>query len=89
MNLLEIFGNLQIGLRKKVPVVLQNEAAECGLACVCMIASFHGHEIDLRQLRQRFSVSLKGTTLANLVEIGSHLKLTARPLSLELDEVRH
>ncbi|KWF03159.1 peptidase domain-containing ABC transporter [Burkholderia pseudomultivorans] len=89
MSLLEIFGNLQVGLRKKVPVVLQNEAAECGLACVCMVASFHGYGIDLRQLRQRFSISLKGTTLANLVEIGSHLKLTARPLSLELDEVHH
>ncbi len=89
MDLSRTFGNLQVGLRKKVPVVLQNEAAECGLACVCMVASFHGHELDLRQLRQRFSISLKGTTLANLVEIGSHMKLTARPLSLDLDEARH
>src|SRR5450830_1361742 len=89
MNLSLIYARLQFGFRKKVPLVLQNEAAECGLACLSMISSFHGHEFDLRTLRQRFSMSLKGATLANLMEIAGSLKLTARPLTLDVDEIQH
>ena len=50
--------------RPKLPLILQTEAAECGLACLAMIASHHGYRTDLASLRERFSVSLKGATLA-------------------------
>ena len=30
-----------------MPVYLQTEAAECGLACLAMIASFHRYRVDL------------------------------------------
>ena len=36
--------------RKRVPVILQTEAAECGLACLAMVACFHGYRIDLPSL---------------------------------------
>ena len=49
--------------RARLPVILQTEAAECGLACLAMIASYHGHRIDLNTLRRRHPVSLKGVTL--------------------------
>jgi ATP-binding cassette subfamily B protein RaxB len=45
-----------------LPVILQTEAAECGLASVCMVSSYWGHRIDLASMRRRFSVSLKGST---------------------------
>ena len=51
---------------QRVPVVLQTEAAECALACLAMVASAHGHRTDLPTLRQRFSLSLKGATMADL-----------------------
>ena len=57
--------------RKRVPVILQTEAAECGLACLAMAACFHGHTIDLPSLRRKHSVSLKGTTLAHLIAIAT------------------
>ena len=47
------------GLRP-FPVIRQTEAAECGLACLAMISSYHGHRIDLNTLRRRHPVSLKG-----------------------------
>ena len=28
---------------RRVPVILQTEAAECGLACLAMVAAAHGH----------------------------------------------
>ena len=46
--------------RARLPVILQTEAAECGLACLGMIASYFGHRIDIDTLRRRHPVSLKG-----------------------------
>ena len=42
---------LQWGWRRKLPVILQTEAAECGLASLAMIARYHGHDVDLPSLR--------------------------------------
>ena len=39
----------------RIRPVLASEAAECGLACLAMIANSHGHDLDLTRLRQRFS----------------------------------
>jgi ATP-binding cassette, subfamily B, bacterial CvaB/MchF/RaxB len=68
-------------------MLLQTTASECGLACVASIAAAHGHEIELSELRTRFTISLRGTTLADLMEIAAMLNLSSRPLRLELNEL--
>ena len=78
---------LQFGWSRRLPMILQTEATECGLACLAMIASYHGHDIDLAGLRRRFSTSLKGVTLARVMEMASQLGFTCRPLKLDLDEL--
>ena len=78
---------LQFGWRRQLPMMLQTEAAECGLACLAMLASFHGHDVDLAGLRRRFSTSLKGTTLARVMAMASQLGFSCRPLKLDLDEL--
>jgi ATP-binding cassette subfamily B protein RaxB len=71
-----------------LPVVHQTEAAECGLACLAMVASFYGHRIDLNTLRRRHPVSLKGVTLRGLIQTAAHLQLVCRPLRFELENLR-
>lgn len=73
---------------KEPPVILQTEASECGLACVAMIANYHGYEANLLSLRKTFSISLKGATLVDVINIAKSLRLTGRPLQLELDELK-
>jgi ATP-binding cassette subfamily B protein RaxB len=51
------------------------------------VACFHGHRIDLAALRRRFTVSLKGATLAYLMQAAGKLDLAPRPLRLELHEL--
>ena len=68
-------------------VVLQTEAAECGLACMAMVANHHGHQIDLTTLRSRYVVSLKGATMQQLMRLAEQLDMTGRALKLELDEL--
>lgn len=78
---------LKFGFGNRLPIILQTEAAECGLACLAMIASFHGHTLDLNAARRRFSASLKGMTLHNLSALSSTLELTTRSLRVEIDEI--
>lgn len=66
---------------------LQSEAAECGLACLATIAGHHGLRTDLRDLRRRFSVSLKGVTLAQLMRHAAQLQLGTRALRCEPHEL--
>src|SRR5690606_13610580 len=78
---------LAVGIRRRVPLVLQTEAAECGLACLATVASYHGRRIDLAVLRRRHGVSLKGATLASLIDVAHRLGLATRAVRLDLDEV--
>ncbi|MEC5497927.1 peptidase domain-containing ABC transporter [Acinetobacter baumannii] len=84
---MSIINKLSFGFSQKVPVILQTEASECGLACLAMIANFHGYKTDLATLRRRFSVSLKGTNLSTLVKIANKLNLITRPVRLEIDDL--
>jgi ATP-binding cassette subfamily B protein RaxB len=67
---------------------LQSEAAECGLACLAMIAGYHGFPSELTELRRRLAVSLKGINLKELVSMADRMGFSARPIRLELDELR-
>lgn len=69
---------------KNTPVILQTEATECGLACIAMLANHYGNNVELRELRQRFPVSLKGMSLGALTRVCRHLNLTNRPLRVNL-----
>lgn len=68
-------------------VTLQVESQECSLACLVMIAGHHGLHLDLMSLRRRFSISIKGTSLAQLMRYAQNLEFSCRPLRLELDDM--
>ena len=74
------------GLRR-LPMIYQTEAMECGLASMAMVAKYHGHNIDLNGLRQRFPVSLKGATLTQLMHMANQMDLGPRALRLELEDL--
>ena len=78
---------LQFGWRRQLPMMLQTEAAECGLACLAMVASYNGHDVDLAGLRRRFPTSIKGATLARVMTMAGQLGFTCRPLKLDMDQL--
>lgn len=67
--------------------IYQSEAAECGLACLAMIAGAYGYKTDLANLRRRYQLSLKGISLQHLMQLADGLGLAARALRLEPDEL--
>lgn len=82
-----VLSLLKFTTRNRLPSILQTEVAECGLACLAMVASFHGYKTDLATLRHKFPISLRGVTLQTLIEIADKLDFACRPLRLELEEM--
>lgn len=76
---------------RRLPVIMSSEAAECGLVCLTMIAQYHGHDVDLNGLRQKFAISISGASLRGLMGIADELNFSSRALRADLgalDQVR-
>ena len=67
-------------------MVSQVEQADCGLACLAMIAGHYGEDVDLRRLRHARSHD-QGLTLQNLSDWASRIGFLSRPLRCDLDEL--
>jgi ATP-binding cassette subfamily B protein RaxB len=84
---MSLLDRLSFGIGRNLPIILQTQAAECGLACLAMIVGYHGHHVDLATLRGQFSMSLKGASLKRVIEIAGRLELGTRALKLDLDNL--
>ncbi len=71
----------------RLPIVVQAERSECGLACLAMIATYYGCRVNLNGLRQEFPVSIHGACLSDILNVASALKLQTRALRLEPKEL--
>jgi ATP-binding cassette subfamily B protein RaxB len=78
---------LNFSVKKSVPLILQSEIAECGLASLAMVASYYGHQLDMPAMRKRFSANLKGMNLQQLIDVADSLGLASRALQCPIDEV--
>ena len=72
---------------KSVPIIMQQEASECGLACLAMAAQHYGSGISLEELRSRFEVSSRGTSMRDLKQWGDRIGLNARCVEITAEEV--
>ncbi|GGF93314.1 MULTISPECIES: peptidase domain-containing ABC transporter [Cysteiniphilum] len=79
---------LNFSLRRSLPMILQTEAAECGLACIAMIAQFHKKPVNLRGLKTNFDSSSAGLNFQNLIDISASIGFMARPLKCEINELK-
>ncbi|MFN9010197.1 MAG: peptidase domain-containing ABC transporter [Hyphomonadaceae bacterium] len=80
-----MYEELNFARVRRLPVVLGVEAAECGLACLTMVARYWGHDVDLNGLRQRYRLSISGATLRSIMEQANGLSLSSRALRIELE----
>lgn len=86
---MSILDNLSFGFGNTLPMILQTEATECGLACLTMVAGYHGYKTDMATLRRQHAASLRGVTLSHLMGIAEQLHLSTRPVQLDLESLGH
>jgi ATP-binding cassette subfamily B protein RaxB len=87
MDVADSLLNAAILVKRRTPIVLQTEAAECGMACLAMIAGHYGHKIDLPALRRHYNLSLKGMTLHEVMRVATQLQLATRALRVEMSHL--
>ncbi|MGD8123056.1 peptidase domain-containing ABC transporter [Vibrio sp. TRT 2004] len=86
-ELADISALLSYSGKRCVPLVMQSEASECGLACLAMISSFYGHQINLSPLRKKLTLDSSGINLRQLMELASQLHFSCRALQCSLEEI--
>ncbi|ACY15510.1 peptidase domain-containing ABC transporter [Haliangium ochraceum] len=69
--------------KNKLPTLYQTESSECALACLAMVAGYHGLDISMLELRERFPISMKGATLRDVVEVANQIGFSSRPVRCE------
>ena len=62
------------------PIFLQQNEAECGLACLAMTAAAYDPRTTLEAIRARYPTSFRGNTLAQLADIATDMGFVARGL---------
>ncbi|HVQ34523.1 MAG TPA: cysteine peptidase family C39 domain-containing protein, partial [Candidatus Bathyarchaeia archaeon] len=72
----------------RIPYIPQLEAADCGAACLAMVAGYHGRIVELDEARAAVGSARGGVSAFDLVEAGRRFGLIGRGVSLEVDEVK-
>ena len=75
------------GSRKRIPVVHQLDASDCGAACLAMVLSYHGKAVRLDDVRKVLGVSRDGVTALALLETARWYGLRGRGVSLEVEDL--
>ena len=75
-------------LAKKVPVVMQMEATECGAACLCMILAYYGRWEPLEKVRTECGVSRDGSKASNILKAARAYGMDAHGYTFSLEGIR-
>lgn len=75
--------------KRQVPVILQMNEVECGLACLAMIFSYHGRKTSVSELRTMYGVSRDGLSALSLVKAARRTGMIARAISLQQNDFKN
>jgi ATP-binding cassette, subfamily B, bacterial CvaB/MchF/RaxB len=85
---MSLLDRLQLSWGSRIPVILQTEASECGLACIAMLLAQHGTITDLATLRRRHGAVPQGMTLLDLARVAKAEQLTTRAVRVDLSDLK-
>ena len=72
---------------RRVPMVAQQEAVECGAACLSMVLAYYGRWVTLEELREQCGITRDGTKATNVVKAARLHKLVAKGLQKDAKEL--
>lgn len=74
--------------KNALPVILQSQSSECGLVCLAMVLAYYDYQIDMNTMRRECGYYPHGCTLGDLLEISAGFHFNARPLRLEMNDLK-
>lgn len=73
---------LKFSKKSILPMIMQDEIADCGHACIAMIIHFWRCKLNLSSLRRRFPSSVRGMNLLQMNQIFNQLGFKTRVLRI-------
>lgn len=81
-------NQLKFHKMRRLPIILQDEIAECAHASIAMVSNYWGHDLDLFAVRKIRQPSAQGINLREIISIFEHLGFRARALKISLEELK-
>jgi len=75
-------------LKRRVPVLQQLSAVECGAACLAMILNYHGRKTTIAEVREVCSLGRDGLSGLTIVRASRGYGLRVRAYSIEVDQIK-
>ena len=79
-------GLLKSVFRRRVPVIIQMDMAECGAACLAMILTYYGRKTGISEVRERCGAGRDGLAALSLVKVARSYGLRTRAISLKKEK---
>ncbi|HEY7347906.1 MAG TPA: peptidase domain-containing ABC transporter [Ktedonobacterales bacterium] len=73
---------------RRVPVLRQMSAVECGAACLAMLLGYYGRKTSVSEVRERCQVGRDGLSALDIVKAARTYNLRVRAISLQEDDLR-
>ncbi|WP_017345616.1 peptidase domain-containing ABC transporter [Pantoea sp. A4] len=78
---------LHFNWRKRTPVILQSEAAECGVTSLLMVMNYYGANLDLLKIKSQNNIPSRGMNLYDLNKLAEKYHFDTEPVSIDIDEI--
>jgi ABC-type bacteriocin/lantibiotic exporter with double-glycine peptidase domain len=79
----------RFGRARRIPIVRQLSATECGVACLAMVLQYHGKNEPLDKLRDAVGVSRDGASALGILGAARRFGLEGRGVKLEVEELEY
>ncbi|MFT9371929.1 MAG: peptidase domain-containing ABC transporter [Paenibacillus polymyxa] len=73
----------------QVPFLSQEKPNECALACLAMISSFYGYQLDMPAARRRFSSPDGQWSFRKIIEAAKEINLNAKAFNVDLGKIHN
>src|SRR5689334_20865495 len=74
-------------VRKRVPIVRQVTATDCGAAALAMILGYHGKHVPLDEVRRMVGSGRNGANAENILRVGRTYGLRGRGIRAEIEDL--
>jgi ATP-binding cassette, subfamily B, bacterial len=74
-----------LSISRRVPVVMQMSAVECGAACLAMILSYYGRKTEVEECRELIGVGRDGISAKTIAHVARQFGLRVKAYSVELE----
>jgi ABC-type bacteriocin/lantibiotic exporter with double-glycine peptidase domain len=75
--------------RRKVPVLTQMSATECGAACLAMVLSYYGYQTGVAEVSNDCGVGRDGLSALSIVKAARRYQMQVRAITADIDNFEY